>query len=329
MKRILITGASGFVGSFVVEACLAKDWAVHVAVRSTSSRTYLQDPRIQFHTLSLSDKKTLTDFFRQHAYDAIVHCAGVTKVDTDEAYFKVNHLYTRYLIEALQEAKVVPEKFVFVSSLAAYGPADNKGTDLISESSTPEPLTIYGESKLRAERFIKAQHKFPYIILRPTAVYGPREKDIYTFFKLLKYGVEPYIGSAPQQLTFIYVKDLASIIVQLIDSEHTNKAYFVTDGQAYPADALGSFAKEVLGKSTLKFNVPLPLVRSAAYINGTVAGWMGKNAAFNLEKVKELGSVNWKCDIRALQNDIGFEPQYLLADGIKETIEWYLKNNWL
>ncbi len=330
MKQILITGASGFVGSFITQACLTRGWTVHAAIRKTSSRQYLQQPEIQFQIIDFTDTHALARLFKKHSFDAVVHCAGIVKAEREQEYFEVNTSYTRHLVEAMDAADHKSAKFVFISSLAAYGPADQTEADCISAHSTPRPLTAYGRSKLAAEQYIQSQPELPYIILRPTAVYGPREGDIFQFFKLLNKGIEPYIGRKRQQLSFIFVKDLAGVVGDLIDSVHSRKAYFVTDGQSYAADELGSYAKDCLQRRhSLKFKVPLALVKGAAFVSQNLAALRGRQPIFNVEKVKELGSLNWKCDIRPLQNDIGFEPQYLLPDGIKETIDWYLKNKWL
>ncbi|MEL6866824.1 MAG: NAD(P)-dependent oxidoreductase [Bacteroidota bacterium] len=331
MNKVLITGASGFIGGYIVEACLAESFEVYAAVRASSSRTYLQDERIQFLLIDLSDVEAMTQQFKHHAFDYVIHNAGVTKAADRKGYFKVNTNYTENLVRALQAAGHPLKKLVFISSLAAYGPVDGKaeGEDMVMENDLPRPVTMYGESKLAAEQFLKEQADLPYVILRPTAVYGPREKDLLSFFKLLAKGLEPYIGFAKQQLTFIYVKDLARLIVTALTSKQQGRSYFVADGKSYSAQDLGRLGKTFLQQRTFKFHLPLALVRVVALVTEKVAAINGRYPALNLEKVKELESLNWKCDIRPLQEELGFKAQYDLEQGLKETINWYRDHQWI
>lgn len=331
MKKILITGASGFVGSFLVEAFLAADaeLEVHAGVRKTSSRKFLTDPRIHFFEMDFSDKKKLEKDLGEQQFNYVIHNAGLLRADQKEELFLVNRDFTENLIKALPKKTKTFEKFIFMSSLAAYGPADNMPDGLVKESDTPQPIDTYGESKLAAESMIKTHQDLPYLIFRPTAVYGPREKDIYTFFTILKKGIEPYIGRKEQALTFIYVKDLADLIVKATLSAQKQKSYFVADEGVYSNYDLGKYGKEYLNKKALKIKVPTTLVRGIGHLNEIIGRLTGKIPILNLEKVKFLESLNWKCDIRALKTDFDFTPKYNLSTGLKETIDWYRKEGWL
>ncbi|MEM1319349.1 MAG: NAD(P)-dependent oxidoreductase [Bacteroidota bacterium] len=328
MKKVLITGSSGFVGSFLVEECLERGLEVYAGVRASSSRQFLQDDRIHFFEMNFEDLPHLRQQCKAIDFDYVIHCAGLTKAESEEGYMKVNCTYTQNLIECLGEGRGL-EKFVFISSLAAYGPADQQEEDLVREALPPRPITAYGRSKLAAEQYIKGLQDFPYLIFRPTAVYGPREKELLAFYKIINRGIEPYIGFNQQQLTFIYVRDLVRIIADSLKASVTQAAYFVSDGQSYPAQYLGQLTRESLSKRTFKIHVPLALVRGFAVITEQLGRISGKYPLFNLEKVKELESLNWKCDIRPLQEDLGFQPRYLLDAGIPETMAWYKKHNWL
>lgn len=331
MKKILITGASGFVGSFLVETCLAlyPDVEVYAGIRKTSSRKYLQDERIKFFEMDFSDRKKLEKDLGEEQFNYVIHNAGLTKADKKQDFFKVNTDYTKNLIEALKISNSPLEKFVFVSSMAAYGPADNKPGEMVVESDTPRPIDTYGESKLAAEKFIQSQSDLPYLIFRPTAVYGPREQDIYTFFQILNKGIEPYIGLAEQEVTFIYVKDLARLMVDAAFSKVKRKSYFVADDKVYSNYDLGKYGKQFLNKKSLKIKFPTSLVRGIAYINETYGKISGKMPPLNLEKVNILESLNWKCDIRGLKTDFDFQPAYDLERGLEETIGWYREKGWL
>ena len=170
--------------------------------------------------------------------------------------------------------------------MAAYGPASNQDpTDVVREEQKPNPITAYGESKLKAETFIKKKSELPWLIMRPTAVYGPRERDIYSFFKIVNRNLEPYIGFKKQKLTFIYVKDLVRVMLEATLSDKKQKSYFVADGNVHPAQDLGRFSRELLQKRTLTINVPLGLVTAVAYLAESAGRISGKMPTFNLEKV--------------------------------------------
>lgn len=329
MSKVLITGASGFVGGFLVEACLKKGYEVTAGIRATSNRTYLQDKRIKFLELNFGDIDQLNRQLVGKHFDYIIHNAGVTKAISREVYFRVNTTYTKHFVEAIKKNIPGLEKFIYISSLAAYGPADDLADGIVTETTDPKPVTAYGESKLASEQFLSAEKDFPFIIIRPTAVYGPREKDIFTFFQMVKNGVEPYIGRKPQQLTFIYVRDLVRLVVDTLKKNEVRKSYFVSDGNLYQSQQLGQYIKKNLDKKTISFKVPLALVRVIALFNEMISKITGKYPPLNLEKVRELECLNWNCDIRPLKKDFQFVPEYDLEKGIKESIQWYKKNNWL
>lgn len=328
MKKILITGSSGFVGSHLVEEALSRNLEVYAGVRKSSSRAYLQDKRIHFFEMDFSDKTALKQQLNDARFDYIIHNAGVVSVPKLADYYKVNYEYLKNLIEALSD--VIPQKFIYISSLAAFGPASGQDlSDFLKEQDQPTPINTYGKSKLKSEQYIQALDNFPYVIIRPTAIYGPREKEIFTFFKLINQHIEGYIGSKEQHLTFIYVKDLVKTILDATLSGVSQKAYFISDGKYYSQRELGQYAKQFLHKKTMRFNVPVSLVRGIAWLLEQPAKLTGRYPALNLEKVRILESMNWKCDLTALKTDLNFQPQYDLEKGLQETIHWYKTNNWL
>ena len=329
MRKVLITGASGFVGGFLVEECLKRGWEVFAGIRATSSKAYLQNPAIQFLTLDLSDQDALTHQFRQLQFDTVIHVAGLTKSADPTAYFTVNTTYTKHLIDALRAANSIPRQFIFVSSLAAYGPADNQPTDIVHDDLDPQPLTNYGKSKLAAEQYLRSLSDFPYLIIRPTAVYGPREKDLFTLFQMIYKGIEPQIGFQDQQLSFVYVQDLVGVIADMAEQDVINKAYFISDGKTYSSRQLGTYIQNAFGKRSFRFKVPIPLVALIAWINQGISKLTGQYPPLNPEKVKELKSINWNCDITPLQADFNYQPKFPLSKGISITAKWYLEQQWL
>lgn len=325
-KKILITGASGFVGFHLIEAALNAGLEVFAAVRASSVTEQLKHLNINFTTIDFSDKEAIRKNFEENKYDYIIHAAGMTKARSLDEYNHVNAQYTQNLAEVAASFQV--KKFVFLSSLASVGPVKYDDESGVAENGKPQPVTEYGQSKLLAETMLAQIENLPVIILRPTAVYGPREKDIFIWFKTLSTGLEPYIGRKSQWLSFVYVKDLATLAVKALTSETKNGTYNITDGNAYGRYELAAISKRILNKKTLKFHVPMSLVK-------IIAGGLEKISSANkpptlsLEKLNELAAENWKCNIERARNELGFEPKYNLESGLQETLKWYKENKWL
>lgn len=327
-ERVLITGASGFVGYHLIVESLAKGLEVHAAVRATSQLEHLQSLPVNFVKLDFTNETALREALVQGQYTYIIHAAGVTKAESEAAYTKVNADYTRNLCAAAVATGATLRKFVLLSSLAASGPGDPADAE-ITEQDAPRPVTRYGKSKLLGEQYALAFKELPLIILRPTAVYGPRDRDIFILLKTLTHGFEPYIGRKAQKLSFIYVKDLAAVTVAALLSPVQRACYNVADGNVYNRYALCDTAKHILRKSTLKIHLPLPIVRALAYIQETVASWKGQASTLNRDKLAELTAANWSCSIDRLRRELDFAPRFDLEKGLGQTLQWYKENNWL
>ncbi|MFZ4399799.1 MAG: NAD-dependent epimerase/dehydratase family protein [Bacteroidales bacterium] len=329
MKKILITGASGFIGSFIVEEALKSGMDVFAGVRNSSSKKYLSDSRIHFFSLDFSDKNALKKQLSEQHFDYIVHAAGLTKAQKKEDFEIVNFNYTKNFVDALIETNCIPERFIFISSMAAHGPGNDNNLIPVKLTDIPHPDTLYGISKLKAEKYINTLTHFPVVTLRPTGVYGPREKDYFVFFKTINGGIEPYIGLKEQYLTFIYVKDLVDIVFKAIHSNISGKTYFVSDGKSYTAREFSEITKRILNKKTFKLFVPLSIVKLIAILLETFNGWIGKVPTLNKDKFNVLKARNWLCDMSDLEKDFEFKAKYYLKDGVKEAIEWYKTEKWL
>ncbi len=330
MKKVLITGASGFIGSFLVAEGLQRGFETTAGIRKTSSKQFLQEEGTQFLELNFADKETLKKQLQQAGkFDYIIHNAGLTKTCRTEAFDQVNYQNTRNFIEALQENKQVPEKFIFISSLEAYGPGKPGTTIPVKDTDEPKPATLYGKSKLKAEKYIKSLPNFPWMIMRPTGVYGPRERDYYLVFKSIKQGIETYIGDEDQHLTFIYVKDLTGLLFDMLTSDIVHKSYFGSDLKHYTSREFNNLIKKELNKKTIEFHLPKALVKVMAKLNEKIKCTLGKTPTLNLDKYFIISQTNWLCDSSPLVSDFNFNPQYDLERGVKETLNWYLKEKWL
>ncbi len=330
MKKILITGASGFIGSFLVEEALKEGYDVYASIRESSNLKYLSDPKIKFIYIDFSNKESIKNqLIKIDKFDFIIHCAGLTKTCNKKIFDVVNYQYTKNFIEVLLETSMVPEKFIFISSLAAYGPG-RSGLAPVKLTDIPSPVSLYGVSKLKTEKYIKSLPDFPYLIFRPTGVYGPREKDYYVMYKSTKSGFETYVGSKEQYLSFIYVKDLVNLLISSLKSNIIKKSYFVSDLNEYTAYEFNQLIKMKLTKKTISLVFPGFLVRILAFINEKISCLFSRKIpTLNTEKFKEISQKNWLCDSSALVKDFNFRPEYNLTKGLDETLQWYKKENLL
>lgn len=325
-KKVLITGASGFVGYHLIIEALSAGLEVFAAVRSSSDVSHLKDLDVKFTNLQYHSVDLLKANIFENAYDYIIHASGTTKAKNKAEYNLINAEYSRNLAQAASGTKV--EKFVFVSSLAALGPSLNLNT-MIEDDSAAHPVTSYGESKLLAEKYLNAIEDLPLLIFRPTAVYGPREKDIFILFKSINMGLEPYIGKFDQQFSFIYVKDLVGVLIAALSSDLVNKTYNVSDGGIYNRYALADYSKSALNKKTFKFHLPVAGVNIFALLMEKIYANSSKTPALNKEKMSELTAINWGCNIKYLRKELDFSPKFDLERGVKETMLWYKNNKWL
>ncbi len=329
--NILITGASGFIGSFIVEEALRRGMAVWAAMRKTSSRKYLTDPRINFIELDLNSQTKLVEQLTGFAFDVVVHAAGATKCLHKEDFFRVNTDGTRNLVRALMQLQMPLKRFVYVSSLSVYGPVrENRPYAEIREGDTPHPNTAYGQSKLESEHFLDTLENFPYVILRPTGVYGPRERDYFMMAKSIKGHTDFSVGYKPQDLTFVYVLDVVQAVFLAIERGRTGRKYFLSDGKVYSSRTFSDLIHRELGRPwLLRIKAPIWVLRVVTFVGEYVGRVTGKVTALNNDKYNIMRQRNWRCDIAPARDELGYAPQYDLERGVPLAVKWYRENGWL
>jgi nucleoside-diphosphate-sugar epimerase len=328
--KILITGASGFIGSFIVEESLRRGFETWAAVRKSSSRQYLQDERIRLIDLNLSDKSQLVEQLRGLSFDYVVHAAGVTKCLDKRDFHRINTEGTRHLCEALMELKMPLKRFVFVSSLSVFGAIrEQMPYEEIRETDTPQPNTAYGRSKLEAERYLETT-SLPYVILRPTGVYGPRERDYYMMAKSIQQHSDFAVGYQRQDITFVYVSDVVQAVFLALEKGQTGRKYFLSDGEVYQSSTFSDLIHEELGRPWwIRVTAPIWLLRIITFCGEYVARLTGKVTALNNDKYNILRQRNWRCDIEPAIRELGYQPTVKLAEGVRRAIGWYRENGWL
>ncbi len=332
MKRLLITGASGFIGSFIVEEALHRGFETWAAVRHTSSRRYLSDSRIHFIELDFSSEEQLKSQLAGHSFDYVVHAAGITKALHKEDFFKVNTEGTRNLVNALVALQMPLERFVYMSSLSVFGAIrESQPYAEIEPTDTPKPNTAYGKSKLAAENFLQSvPTPFPYVILRPTGVYGPREKDYYVMMKSIKAHSDFAVGYKRQDITFVYVEDVVQAVFEALDHGVIGHAYFLSDGQVYQSSTFSDLVRKALGNPWwIRITAPCWLLRIITFVGDVIGHITGKMIVLNNDKYNILKQRNWRCDISLAERELGFKPQWDLRRGVAEAVRWYKDNGWL
>jgi nucleoside-diphosphate-sugar epimerase len=327
-ETVLITGANGFIGGFLADEALLRGLQVVCLVRKTSDCTDLEKKGIILVRTDYTQVNELAEILTKYQVQYIIHNAGMTKARTEEEYMQANVTVLERLANASILAKITLKKFILVSSLAAYGPADFQKEGIVRNSSVPHPVTAYGRSKLAGEVWLKKQAAVPWVIIRPSIVYGPGEKDLYSVFRLVANHLDLKPGMVAPKLTFIYVKDLARCILDAMVHAPAASAYFVTDGNVYNGDALTGFIKETLSTWTISFRIPVFVLTGAAVFNEWWSNKKGVVPILNQDKINEIKARSWVCDVAPLY-EIGFKAEYNLAKGVRETVGWYKKQKWL
>lgn len=338
--RVLITGAGGFIGGFLVKESLSRGYETWAAVRKTTSHEFLQDERIKFIELDFTDEETLRSQLAEAvtanggAWDYVIHNLGATKATNYLDFERVNYGYMRLLVETLKDIDAKPTVFLLMSSLSVMGPGDEVDYKPIKADDVPTPNTYYGTSKLKAETFLRMEPTdetgMPWTIFRCTGVYGPHERDYYLMMKSIKRGFDFSVGFKKQMLTFIYVEDLAVAAFNALERGPLRKAYFISEPRSYTQQEFRRIVCEKLGK---RFVVPVVCPLWIVKIVCSVAEWIGKltlkPSTLNRDKFKILKQRNWQCDTSDAERDFSFKPKHDLTAGVSAAIDWYREAKWL
>ena len=331
--KAYVTGGTGFIGSHLVEQLVAQGYHVTCLIRKTSNLRWLnhlltaKSSQVRLVTGDLQDSDILVDHVRD--VDLVFHLAGLTKAPDTATYDRVNAGGTRCLIEACLAAQTDLDRFVHCSSLAAVGPSRD-GTPQ-AEDVTPHPLTDYGRSKLKSEMVAREYaDRLPVTIIRPPAVYGPRDVDIFLFFQMINRGVIPILGDADKLLSLVHVKDLvAGLYTAAISERAIDETYFLTDGEIHTWMGIERTIANALEKRPFRVKVPFFVVDFISILTEAAAKVKRETPTLNRQKVQDLKQRFWICDSTKAAKELGYRPTYFLQKGIQDTAAWYQANGWL
>jgi len=322
--KALLTGGTGFIGSHLAELLLDKSAEIFALVRDPHNLKWLKGLNIHLLEGDLLSIPSLP-----FDIDYVFHVAGLTNSSDVADYYTVNQQGTASLFKSLHDQKILPKKIICLSSLAAVGPSfDGKP---VRESDVPHPITPYGKSKLMGEaEALKFKEVYPIVILRAPAVFGPRDKDFLQYFKWIKRGALPAIGSKQRCMSLCYVKDLIRAFYVCSQKElESGEIFNIGDQNPCSYDEFGELAGQAMGKKLKKVKIPIPIGYFVALI-ADIAGRINKKPSIlNLGKFKQMRQRAWIADMKKAKEKLSFQPQYSLQDAIQETLNWYLKHDWL
>jgi nucleoside-diphosphate-sugar epimerase len=327
--KVLVTGATGFIGSHVADLLQDYDADIHCIARSTSNMQWLKGKPFTIVNASLSAPDSLIPAVKDA--EMIIHVAGLTAAKNDLEFMRGNRDATRNLVEAAKAHAPKLKRFLHVSSLTVTGPSPSLQYP-VNEDTPCRPITAYGISKKAAEEVVQEfMQDMPITIVRPPAVYGQRDTAVLTFFQTVARGIAPLIGFDQKRVSLIHGLDLASGIIEAAMSKNTvGKTYFVSSEQFYSWEEIARITQQALGKKSLiTLRIPHPLVMGIAGISEFFGKFSSKPPVLNFEKGKDITQRYWICSIEKAKKDFGFRQKIDLENGIKQTVEWYLQHKWL
>ena len=325
--KVLLTGATGFIGSHILESLRSRGLATAILLRPTSSKRFIQRhlPEVELRFGSLNEPASLQAAMAGITH--VIHCAGCTKAQRISEFHQTNEIGTRNVVAAANTQVTSMQRFVHISSLAAVGPAipDKPAR----ESDTPRPVSAYGKSKLAAELEVRNHCRAPFVILRPPAVYGPGDVEFLRLFKAVKNHLLPKIGRR-QALSMVFVRDLAEAVVPCLEHPAAaGKTFFVANREIVSAQMI---ADEIAAQMHA-WTVPLPLPAACFWALCLAQEFRtrltGKANILSMQKWAEFRAVGWVCDPALLRQELGYECATPLKAGIAASLNWYREQRWL
>lgn len=317
----MLTGASGFVGSHILDSLRKRGIETAVLLRPSSDRGFLQHhlPSLEIRSGSITEPETLGAVLDGISH--VIHCAGCTRAARNSEFYSINQVGTRNLVEAVNACCGKIQQFIHISSLAVSGPATPSRP--AREEDLPHPVSHYGRSKAAGELEVHQRCKVPFTVLRPPAVYGPRDAGFLPMFRAVHRHVLP-LPNKYQALSLVFAQDLAENVVGCLGaSAAERKTYFVSS----PDVVSGREMAREIARQARRWTIPLPLPTALLWpvcLAQEIASHLtGRASLLNLQKFAELRAAGWVCDPSRLQRELGLECTTTLARGVAQTLQWY------
>jgi len=319
--KALVTGATGFIGSHLVQKLVAEHWNVTCLVRPKSQTEFLKKFPVHFVVGSADDHGCLEKAVQDQ--DFVFHLAGRIRSASRKVYDMANRQLTRNLTLACLKKNQSLKRFVYVSSIAAAGPSHPDSCS--EESQLPSPTSEYGRSKLKGEEAVREVWDIvPTTIIRPPNVYGPRQQETELLIKLISKRIVPILKDKKESTSLIYVKDLVEGILKAVHSPKTkSQIYYLTDGKGYSwREIILTIKKHVFGDSLY-----LPLGEELIYLSAWLVDMLKKaglmKSHFGRKAWRVMVQTLWLFSTAKAEKDFGFRARYSFENGIKETVNYY------
>lgn len=328
-KNVLIIGAGGFVGGFIADEALRRGYTVTAGIRESTSRRYLADSRIRFLILDYENPEQMAEAIAGAVPEGddyrLVYNLGATKCTNFADFNRINYQYLRNVVEALRMACRIPGRLLYMSSLSALGPGDERTYAPLTGKTIPAPDTRYGVSKIKAETFLETCPDIPWTIFRPTGVYGPHEQDYLMMICSIDRHWDFGVGLRRQMLTFIYVKDLAAAVFDALDTDRTlRRKYIISEPRSYTQAEFRRIAARILRRRlVIPVRVPIWMLYLVSAVAEKIGVIRSKPSTLNRDKFRIMRQRNWNCSVDEAVADFGFAPRYDLVAGLTETVAAY------
>lgn len=325
--KVLITGATGFLGSHLAEILRSQGHQVRALVRKSSKCDLLKEWGVELCYANLERGENLDAAVE--GVDAVVHSAGIVKARSPDEFHEVNVGGTINLLEATKRHAPGVKRWVYISSLAAHGFGENGKPRAIDAE--PRPVTHYGRSKLAGERAALAEKDaLPITVIRPPAIYGPRDQEMFAFFQLVSRRLAPFMGNDQNQVSLIYARDCARAIQQALEQDHpSGRIYTVEDGRTYTQRELADAIARALGVNPIRLKVPISVVSLAAVGSELYGRLRNQAVMLTRDKVNELREPYLICGSDEIRKELGWKPEVGLDEGARLTAKWYRDHGWL
>jgi len=323
---ILITGANGFIGSELCRRFVSEEFVVIAGVRPTADRTMIEKLPLSFRQGDVTDADSLPEMVA--GVDYVIHNAGLVKANTEAELFAVNEQGTRNLFDAIAKHNPTVKKVIYISSLAVAGPS-RIGRPVV-ETDPPNPVSTYGHSKAAGERVaLSFKDRFPVVSVRPPAVYGPGDKEMFAIFRTVYRGLLPRIGNMSRRVQLVHVDDLCRGVFLAVTAKTKSGAiYFLAERMAYTMNEMMTLIRRASGRSTIPVVIPGPVFILISAFSEFLFKLVGAAPMLTRSKAREL-LASWEVSTSRARDDLGFESAISLEQGAEDTYHWYLQNGWL